>query len=411
MSDEAMFLENRVPPQARDAYQKDATAGMLGAVMTGLTGPFIAVIARDTLHATAFEIALLSMSGVAGSLFSMVWARMASGGRAMRVARTAWIVGRSLFILMLFAVRPTLFVALVAAINVLASIGSPAYAAIMREVYPDGDRARIMAYARVCTWCVALLVTAVASWLLGVVSYRYVFPAAALFGIASAIRFGQIRTEPYDADRDEGHIEFFRGSISVLREDAGFRWFCGGIFLFGFANFVALPIYSIYQVDVLGVKTQWAGAYSIVAQMVMLVSLFFWGNCVDRMRPEKVIAGQALAWSLIPFTYCVASAPWMLLPAMVVSGLVSGGVELSYLNGVLRFAPAEKAAQYQGVFQFLVGVRGLIGPYVGATLLANKLLSMTQIFAVSGLLILISAGVLMLGMGQIARRRGEAKTP
>ena len=395
-----MFLAGRVPPEARKAYEKDALAGMLGAVMIGLTGPFIAVIARDRLHATEFEIAVLSMSGVAGSLFSLVSARMAQGGREMRVAVTSWVIARSLFILVLFAVTHTFFVVVVATINVLASVGSPAYAAIMREVYPDGDRARIMSYARVCTWCVSLAVTAVASWLLGIVSYRYVFPVAAFFGVASALVFGRIPTKADNGRPSDTHIEFVRSSISIFRDDPAFRWFCGGIFLFGFANFTAMPVYAIYQVDVLGVRTQWAGAYAIVAQVTMLLSLFFWGGHVDRIRPEKVIAGQALAWSLIPFIYCVASAPWMLLPAMAVSGALSGGIELSYLNGVLRFAPAARVAQYQALFAVLTGVRGVTGPLVGAWLLRRGLLSMRQIFLVCGVVILISVVIQLAGVAK-----------
>lgn len=403
-----MFLASRVPPGARKAFKNDATAGMLGAVMTGLTGPFVAVIARDQLRASELEMALLSMSGVAGSLLSLVWARLAQSKGPMRVAVNSWVAGRALFVLAFFAVTHSTFVALIAVINITAAIGGPAYAAIMREVYPDGDRARIMGYARVYTWCSALAVTAVASWLLGVASYRYVFPLAAVFGIASALVFGRIPTRQPGGEPDESHVEFAKGSIAILRDDASFRWFCAGIFVFGFANFLALPIYPIYQVDALGVRTQWAGVYSITAQLAMLVSVSFWGRRVDQSRPEKVVAVQAMLWTLIPLVYCLASEPWMLLPAMVVSGSLSGGIELSYLNGVMRFAPPARVAQYQALFAVLTGIRGIIAPYVGAELLRSGVLSMKQIFLLSAGLILVSVVIQFLGMRR--HRLGQTKT-
>lgn len=366
--------------------------------MTGLTGPFVAVIARDQLHASELEMALLSMSGVAGSLLSLVWARLAQSRGPMRVAVSSWVVGRALFVLAFFAVTHSTFVALIAVINVIAAIGSPAYAAIMREVYPDGDRGRIMGYARVYTWCSALAVTAIASWLLGVASYRVVFPVAGVFGVASALVFGRIPTRVGGDGAEESHVEFARGSMAILRDDPAYRWFCAGIFTFGFANFLALPIYPIYQVDVLGVRTQWAGVYSITAQLAMLVTISFWGRKVDRSRPERVVAVQAMLWSLIPLIYCLASKPWMLLPATIVSGSLSGGIELSYLNGVMRFAPRERVAQYQALFAVLTGIRGTIAPYVGAELLRSGVLSMKQIFLLSAGLILVSVVIQYAGM-------------
>lgn len=370
---------------------------MLSAVMMGLTGPFVAVIARDKLHASEFEMGVIAMSPVAGNLFSLVWARMMEGKRKKPFAIAAWITARAMFFLALFATTSPVFVAIVAGINIIVSIAGPAYSALMKEIYPDGDRARIMGYARVCTWSVSIVITALAAWLLGAVSYRYVFPVAAVFGIASALVFNRIPSEDTSGDASIGHFRFMGDSLMILREDPGFRWFCAGIFVFGFANFMAAPIYAIYQVDVLGVKTGWAGIYSIVMQIATMVSYLYWGSYVDRRKPEKVIAIQALAWASIPFMYVAASHPWMLLPAMLVSGIIGAGLDLSYFSGVLHFAPAERITQYQALFAALMGLRGIIAPYVGTTLVQRDILSMKGVFVVSGLLILASVVVQLVG--------------
>ncbi len=405
-----MFFANRVPPKARDAYRLDAMSGMLGAVMMGLTGPFVGVIARKTLNASAFEIAVLSMAPVAGNLFSLVWANAMEGRRKMPFALWSWVAARSLFFLVLFATTSTRFVIIVSAINFVATIASPAYSAIMKEVYPDSERASIMGYARVCTIGVYVVITAVAGSLVSGQGYRYIFPIAGLFGIISTFVFSRIRSDDTSGDPTIPMHRFIHNSFMILRDDPGFRWFCGGIFVFGFANFMAQPLYTIYQVKI-GVDTRWAGIYSMISASVMTVSYLYWGSYIDRRRPERVIAMQAAMWALVPIIYCVATRPWMLISTMLLGGVLNSGFELSYFTGVLHFAPRERITHYQGVFLSLMGIRGIVAPFVGAALAGDPgsnpgLISMKALFLISAAMVLASAGMQVIGM-----KRHPSKDP
>lgn len=400
-----MLFSDRVPPQARRAYEKDTVAGMLSAAMSGLTWPFVAVIARDTLRASDFEIALLSMSGVAGHLFAIYWAKMLEGRRKMPFAMTAFSIARVPLLLICLANDHYKFVGLMIAANVLNSVAVPAYSALMREIYPDGDRARVMGYVRALNWVVIIAVTALASWLLGVVSYKYVFPVAGLLGIAGALVFGTIPSKDASGDPNVGHIEFFRDSVSILGDDKPYLWFCAGVFIFGFANFIALPVWSIYQVDVLGVRTQWAGVYSITVQLATLVSFLYWGRYVDRTIPGRAIIVQTAITILVPLGYCWSSEPWMLLPSMLVWGVVCGGSELAYMRGVLYYAPADRVAQYQALFMVLMGLRGIAGPYIGTALLHTQVLSMKGIFLLEAVLLGVGVVVQYVGLRRYGLKR------
>lgn len=402
----AVFFANRVPPKARDAYRKDAMSGILGAVMMGLTGPFVGVIARKTLNASSFEIAVLSMAPVAGHLFALVWANVMEGRPKMPFAMWSWIVSRSLFFLTPLAQAPGRFVGLISTQNFVASVASPAYSAIMKEVYPDSDRGRIMGYARVCTIGMYVIVTAIAAPLLKGSNYVYVFPIAGVFGVVSAVWFSRIHSADASGDSDVSPTEYIHGGLLILRDDPGFRWFCAGIFMFGFANFMATPLYVIRQVDI-GVDTQWAGVYSMVAAIIMTVSYFYWGPCIDKRRPEAVVAVQAAFWALIPLIYCMASRPWMLLPSTLISGVMGAGAELSYFTGVLHFAPKDRITQYQGVFLSLMGVRGIVAPLLGAAL-ERSVLPMKGVFVLSAAMILVSVVIQIVGMrkyGALAEAR------
>jgi len=392
-----VFFANRVPPKARDAYRKDTVSGMLGAVMLGLTAPFIAVIARKVLHASAVEIAILSMAPVAGNLFSLLWANIMEGRRKMPFAVWSWIAARSMLLLTAFAQSSGLFVGMISAYYFIASIASPAYSAIMKEVYPDGDRARIMGYARVCTIGVYVLVTAMASSFLAGHNYRIVFPIAGLFGIASVLSFARIHSMDNSGNSSVPLIRFIRDGLLILRDDRGFRWFCTGIFIFGFANFMAQPAQTIYAVDI-GVDTRWAGFYSILSASAMIIAYFYWGAYTDRKRPEAVIALQAGCWALIPLNYAVATKPWMLIPTAIISGVIGAGIELSYFTGVLRFAPSDRITQYQAIFLSLMAIRGILAPFLGALLQKPELLGEKGVFIVAAAMILSSVIVQLIGM-------------
>lgn len=373
-------------------------SGALSATMSGLTGPFVAVIARDTLQATDLQIAILSMSGVAGHLMAIYWAKLLEGRRKMRFAVTAFSIARVPLLFVCLADTHWKFIGLIIAMNLVSSAASPAYSALMREIYPDSDRAKIMGYVRVLNWAVIIAVTALASWLLGVVSYRIIFPIAGVVGIAGAIVFGRIPSKDASGDSDVSHVQFLRDSISILRDNPPFRWFCAGVFMFGFANFVALPLWTIYQVDVLGVRTQWAGVYSVTVQIATMVSFFYWGPFIDRTRPEKTIVAITAMSVCVPLVYCLSSSPWMLLPAMPIWGIICGGSELSYMKGVLYYAPADKAAQYHALFLFLMGVRGIVAPYIGTALLQYKLLTIKEVFMLHAALLLVAVLVQLVGI-------------
>jgi len=392
-----MFFADRVPREARDAYSKDAMSGILVAVMTGMTFPFVVVIARKNLHASAFQIGLITMAPVAGNMLSLVWANIMQGHRKMPYAVWPWIIARSLFFLVIFATCSPVLVGIIVAYWLVCSVAAPAYSDLMREIYPDGDRAKIMGYARVCTAVALIAVTLVSGKLLDYVSYRYVFPVAAVFGVFSALAFKRISAKEATGERDVQFLPFVIQSVRLLLQDKAYLWFCAGIFVFGFANFFATPIYGIYEVDVLKAYTVRQSIFTLVMSGVGVLSYFYWGRHLDEQRPEKIVAVQALLWTFYPLSYLFAANWWALLPAKALVGFINAGIELSYVTGVIHFAPPGRVSQYQAVFLTLMGVRGIVAPAISSWLVGRHLLSMHAVFAISAVLIVASVGVQAIG--------------
>jgi len=392
-----MFLARRVPPEARDAYSKDAMSGILGAVMSGMTLSFVVVIARYRLRASDIEIAFLSMAPVAGYLLSLVWANMMQGRRKMPFAGWSWVIARSLFFLVLFATCSKVFVGIVVLFWLISSVASPAYTQLMKEIYPDSDRARIMGYARVCTVAAMIVVTLVAGKIMESVSYRYVFPVAAAFGVASALVFNRIPAKEAAGEPGVRLHHFIADSASLLVRDKGYGWFCAAVFIFGFANFFATPACLLYEVDVLGVHEFRQSIYTLTLYAVTTLGYFYWGSRLDRPKPDKAVAWQMFWWAFIPLAYLVATQWWMLLPAKALQGFVNAGVDLVYLTGVIYFAPTERVSQYYAVFTTLMGIRGVLGPLLGGLVLQYHILSMQAVFVISAVVILASVGVQLIG--------------
>lgn len=359
--------------------------------MTGLTLPFVAVIVRYQLHGTEFQVSLLTMAPVIGFVTALLWTNMMQGRRKMPYAVWPWIIARSLFILAIFATSSWTFTIIVLLFYLILSIASPAYSDLMKEVYPDGDRGKIMGYARVCTIGSLLVVTLGAGKLLEHVSYRYVFPVAAVFGVVSALVFSRIRAKEATGERGTPLHAFLVDSLRLLWQDKGYLWFCSGIFIFGFGNYMATPACQLYEIDVLNAHYWRQSIYSFVVFAVSAVSYFYWGSHLDRRRPEKVMAWQILAWAVMILGYLVATKWWMLMPSKVLLGVLNAGVDLTYWAGVMFFAPRDRVTQYYAVFLTLNGLRGITAPLLGGVMLECHMISVRGMFV-------LAAGIILIGM-------------
>jgi len=393
-----LLFADRLSPGIRATYNRDTLAGILGAVMNGLTMPFFLMIAREKLHASQTELGVITAAPVAGFMLAFLWARMMEGKRKMPFAVGSWVASRCVLLLAPLVRDHASFVALVVVYWVVWSVSQPAYAALMKEIYPDSDRGRIMGYVRVCSYTVIAVTAALGGMLLHYVTFQLVFPVAGVFGIASALVFSKIPTKQTTGDANVQLSEFVFGSLEILLRDRPYRWFCAGIFVSGWANFMVTPLFTVYQKDYLGADTRWVGVYTIVMQTAAIISYYYWGKHVDRKPPVLIIALCNLLFAGVPLSYCVATASWMLVPGCILLGIYNSGCDLAYFNGVLHYAPRDRVPQYQAVHLFLMGLRGIIAPLLGPWIVEWRLLSMSQMFLLATAMTMASYLMLMKGV-------------
>lgn len=366
-----------VPPKARQVWVRDSWAGFLVGVYIGGIMPFMLVIARKQLHASETQIGLMGAAPFIGNLLALFWANAMEGRPKMPFVVWSCILARAVFILMLFVTTPAWYAAIVTASQFLATIAGPAYASIMKDVYPDAHRGRLMGYVRVVIALANVLTALLVGRLLGGQNYRLIFPIAAMFGIASSVVFRGVPTPepPQDeVDNKKGTRDFLVDSVKLLTENRSFRWFGLSVFVFGFGNLILVPVFPIYQVDRLRFGTPEVAVLTMVFNVVWMFSYLFWGRYVDDVHPLRAVVVNVLLTLLIPLNYILAGAmrnPGVatLMPSAALSGITAAGLELAYFNTVIHFADQRRIATYMAIFSCLLGIRGSFAPFIGAALM------------------------------------------
>ncbi|HUV05113.1 MAG TPA: MFS transporter [Armatimonadota bacterium] len=398
------MLEKAVPKEARDAYRRESWGALLGGVYTGAIFPFIGFIARDSLHASVALIGLMTAAPFIGNVFALFYANAMEGKAKMPYVVWSQVIARALFLLILFAKTPLSFALIVTAVQVIASAAGPAYAAILKEIYPDDYRGRIMAYIRVGLAFVTLVSTLLVGRLLKHVGFNYIFAVAGLFGVAAALAFGTIKTAPVDPeglDQKVSTLRFLRNTFAIFKEDREYAWFALSIFTYGFGSLIAAPLYPVFQVDRLHISAIQVAMLSNTSTAIWMLAYLYWGRYIDMRSPLKATVVNVLLASLVPLNYFLARDVWMLLPAAVISGVTMGGVELSYFNSILHFAKPGRESHYQALHSFSLGIRGAIAPFCGAaiaSLFRSGGIDVRYVFLVAMALMLLGAGLQVIGV-------------
>src|SRR5438477_3947066 len=195
-------VRKRVPVSARSAFRVDVASMLLAGLYTGTVFPFINVLARGQLHAGPEVIAAMTAAPFIGNLFALFWASAMEGRRKVPFVKWSYIGARLLVFLMALARSPWAFAGVVSGAQIIGTVATPAYASVIKEVYPDSQRGRIMGLTRAALLTAQIAATCAAGWLLARYSYRLLFPFAAAVGVVAALVFGRIH--PHEGEGATG---------------------------------------------------------------------------------------------------------------------------------------------------------------------------------------------------------------
>ncbi len=390
-----MFFNRRIPFFMREAYYYDSLGIIAFAFFTGLSANFFPIIARK-LGASSFQMALLSSAPFMGALFTLYWARLsATAVSQIDLYVKIKLLARAIILFAFLAINPWIFILLVFLNSLLEQAGSPAYVRIMKEIYSDDYRGRAMGFVKMEMAIAAVFTAYLGGFLLDHFSYRYIFPLGAVFGILSLAFFGRIKVKKENMRRQRKKQGILpREILEVFKKDRPFALFEMIFFMQGFAGLMIMPLFPIFLVDYLGISNTSMGKLVSLSSIFLIFSYLFWGHYLDKWGACRSLSLNFFLRSFVPICYFFASSIWYIVPASIITGLTMGAQELSRIHFITNRAKSEDIPTYQGIDFTVMGLRGIIAPFLGVALM--HWIGMKSVFIISFCLIVISSLVMFL---------------
>jgi len=395
-------------PAVRRAVRIDVSVTLLFAVCSGLTVPFTGLILRRELGASPFQLSVLGSANAACLLLSLALARVVDSRRPLPWVVWPTFIARSLFLLVPFVKSPWPFVGMLVMGTLLGTVVTPAQTALVALVYPPAERGRALGSVRIAGAAVGIALAGVAGQIVGWLSWRWVFPAAGLIGMAASLRQRRLpvpEARPTTRDDRPGFADAWR----AIREDDGYRRLLVSAFVFGSGVWLMQPATPILLADVVRATTTQVGLLAGAGALAALGGNVLWGRLVDRRRSVRALRAVYVVGMLAPITYAFcASVPSMVVGAAVAESLMATGLDLVWMLAVIEFAGPGRTAQYAAIASTLAGIRGVIAPLVGATLIETLGLQALYIVAAA----LMGGGALLIGwQARAAIGAAHQKTP
>jgi MFS family permease len=381
---------SRLPLTDRVTHWWDLWSGLATGIFNGGCIAFLSIAARRVGMSDAGMALMLTMPYV-GALSGILLGHLAERYGPMPFYLWPTLMSRAVLLVLPFARGPDGYLAVASAFHLLANLGSPAYASVMRSNFSDEHRGRLMGNVRV----LVVLVAAGASWAAGAAlerwpdAWRWMFAGAAAVGIVATLLFSRIKPRHrlptgrpigrplHDPPARPGLV----ASLGELRQDRPFLAFLAIVFVCALPNKLASALEPIRFVDELHIGWRDSGfVLGTVVSLVGAAGYLAWPRLLKRFDPFALLA---LVTALIATRFGVIAAaarPLHLVPASVLAGLTGGGWDLACLFCILRLADSDRFPLAMGLHTTLVGVRGLFGPGLGTWLYASGVASLPTIF-------------------------------
>jgi MFS family permease len=392
----------------RRAVRIDVSVTLLFAVFSGLTVPFTGLILRRELGASAFQLSVLGSASAACLLLSLALARVVDSRRPLPWVVWPTFIARGLFLLVPFVTTPWPFVAMLVTATLLGTVVTPAQTALVALVYPPSERGRALGSVRIAGAAVGIAMAGLAGQVVGWLSWRWVFPAAALIGMAASLRQRRLpvpETAPKSRDDRPRLIDAWR----AIREDRGYRRLLVSAFVFGSGVWLMQPATPILLADVVRASTTQVGLLAGAGALAAIAGNVLWGRLVDKRRSVHSLRAVYLVGMLAPLTYALcANVPSLVIGAAVAESLMVTGLDLVWMLAVIEFAGPERTAQYSAIASTLAGIRGVVAPLLGAMLIET--LGLQALYVASAAL-MGGGAILMTWQARDAVAAAHQKTP
>ena len=339
----------------------------------------LSLLLLKQLHATPFQIALLTMALPAVSIFSFYWSSILQAHP--RWQRSNLILATSLapffYYFSSLSDKPTIFIFASCSFMLFWRGGNPALMEILKAKFSKEERGTLYSnlykFGFLCEIILGPLLGLYMDWKPEWWKALF-FCSGVLYGLSALVYSRlpgnwqkEVTIPKQTGSLLEQLIAPWKNSWSLLAKKREFRFFQIGFFLGGFGLMVSRPSVDIIVAGLSLSYIQLFLCRSVVKAMAILLSAKLWAEVLYKNRilytSGLVLIGFCLFYLFLVSTW---SFPEALFLAYFVYGLAQSGSHLVWnLSGTL-VAEKESSTPYSSVNVLAVGLRGVIAPLLGA---------------------------------------------
>ncbi|MHA1809428.1 MAG: MFS transporter [Candidatus Heimdallarchaeaceae archaeon] len=378
-SKDISHVEELIDEEEPDIKKEEAIAlysrSMAFSISNGLVTPFVSFIAL-TMGATAGILAWIqAIANLLRQFLDPIFGRLSDISKRripfIVVSTITWILPYAF----LFWVNSPLYIILiVAVVNILMSLGNPAWLALQNEIFPARSRGKLT--GRV-TWF-GSFGSMIATFFTGIVlTYAFedidyqktiLIPIAIglVISILAVIPFRKIEEPLLRAGaKIEKETQPLRENLKEVIRNKPFRKFVILYSIFGIFWTFSWPLFSIKQVNILDANPVQIALLEIVFAVTSLIFILLGAKVADKIGRTKLIFLNRACLFLFPLLYIFATKVWHLyIVHFVVSSLFSFG--FAGVNAyILDLVPKKNSGLYIGFLSMVTGIAYFIGTLLG----------------------------------------------
>ncbi|MGE5561540.1 MAG: MFS transporter [Chloroflexota bacterium] len=370
--------------------------GVLQIAAINMVQPFLSIFALK-LGASNTQVALLSSGPAVVSLFAMIPGAIMVDrqDKKKRLTRTFMFAHRAFFLALacipLFnpSWRAWTLVTLVALMNFPGSMSNTAWQSFISRIIPADKRAVAFAdrnkLMNLIGTGVVYLTGLILDRLRFPVGYQIMFVAAFVMALLELRVFNYIDEDaapagsgqrpaaaegaPVVAAAGQSRLAVVRGRIQEALAQPRFVRYVLASMLFYLAWQVPWPLFSLYQVKVLGANNQWVSILNLMNTGGSLVGYGFWVGVMRRHGNLKALFYSTIWIFVVPAVYAFSHNLWTIAVFNMLTGAIFSGVNLALFNALLEATPERNKTSYIAYYNTAITVSAIIAPMIGVGLL------------------------------------------
>jgi len=375
-------------------------------------------VLAKSLNASAGMVTVAVTMDTAGMLLALSWGYLLAGAGRRRVLFWGGIAGRGVLLLTPLALTAQGFVVMLGVVYAFAALVYPAQNSIFQDNFHSSRRGRFFGHGALVQHVTAALTSLVLGSFLDrdPLHYRWIYPIIGVIGFGYPLILATLPRPSGSADDGPSLfslpipsraalapgrliasiVDPVRDALATIHADKPFRWFEGNFMLYGMAFMMMNPVVPLFFTDELMLSyEQISGARVLIASAGVALLGPLMGRGMDRFHPVRLCALSFGLLSLYPLILAVGG-PWLgLSPPMTaylgfaMYAVAMSGINITWNVGSIAFAPEREGGHYQSVHVAMVGLRGVVGPLTGYTVL--RLFGYREVFLIATVFSLLAA--------------------